>query len=48
MHGLRSPKLAVVGIGLLLFSIMLAMESSPANFLVLAIGLVGLVLVALA
>lgn len=45
---LRSPKFAVVGIGLLLFAIVVGMESSGAGVLVLAIALVGLLLVILA
>jgi hypothetical protein len=49
MQSLRSPKSAVVGIALLLFSILLGMESSgSAGAVALIIGLVGLLLVLVA
>lgn len=41
---MRSPKLAVVGIALILFAIVLAMESSGMGIVVLAIALLGLIL----
>jgi len=46
---LRSPKLAVVGLALLLFAIVVGLEASgPAGGVALVIALVGLVLVILA
>jgi len=46
---LRSPKLAVVGLALLLFAIVFALEASgSAGGVALIIALVGLVLVVLA
>jgi len=46
---LRSPKLAVVGLALLLFAIVFGLEANgPAGGVALVIALVGLVLVILA
>jgi hypothetical protein len=46
MGALRSPKLAASGIALLLFGIILALESSgSAGVIALALGLIGLLLV---
>jgi len=41
---IRSPKLAVVGIALLLFAIVLGMESSGSGLIVLGVAVVGLFL----
>jgi len=41
---IRSPKLAVVGIALLLFAIVVALESSGTGVIVLGLAVVGLFL----
>ena len=48
MQWRRSPKWAAVGIALLIFSIVLAMESSGGGAAVLVIAIVGLALVLVA
>jgi hypothetical protein len=44
----RSPKLAVVGIALLLFAIVVALESSGMGVIVLGLAVVGLFLALIA
>ena len=49
MNTIRSPKLAVAGLAILLFGIILALESSSgAGVLALGVGLLGLVLALMA
>ena len=47
-HGIRFPRLAVVGIALILFAIVLAMESSGMGIVVLAVAVLGLILALMA